>query len=526
MPNALELLKDEVSKFKTSAVLKMISDITWKGPEAFGFRGDDSSLVKLQQFHLNLISKYAILHSDESTNKKSGASFDDIGRMLNIFHEHLTEPEFEIEKDARGKLTREIVYSFLRRTSQLQLRFQRDLHQELGRTLTVYNDLLKGDLLRTKPRRINYSQAFHELYGMNLERFLQLCYLIHGSYRAGFNRRSEIIKFCRTLPGFLPIEFTNTFNLLSIDKNKFASLAQKRAIHDPRFEYYDFNPLQAYPIYMLDEEEIIIPSYYEFIFRMVDGVYFDLFNRYADKNNIKANPFTEDLGEVFEEYVDTLWGITGKQWAKKFPYADGNEFSDYSVLEDSTVFLIELKAKRLRLPTRVKGQEQDLIDDLESGIIKGLIQIQNKIEDIKKRVRGLEKYYSVEQFYGIVLTMDKLYLGNSPPFRELVDAILRQNGINLDFEYQIMEANEFEDLIEPFRLGMSWTQLIERKMQTDVKQNPFKMLRTITSLYSTSDNQLLAQRFKIFNETIVNALSKIEIPGKQTILHLPPFSIK
>ncbi|MEK6571936.1 MAG: hypothetical protein AABZ61_11235, partial [Bacteroidota bacterium] len=155
MANALELLKGEVSKFKTSAVLKMISRITWLGPEAFGFRDHESFLLKLQQFQLSLISKYAILYSDESTNKKAEASFNDIVNMVNIFHDYFAEPQFEIEKKVHGKLSKEAVYSFLRRTSQLQFRLQRDFHQELGRTLTIYNDLLKQG-----SRRVDYSDAY------------------------------------------------------------------------------------------------------------------------------------------------------------------------------------------------------------------------------------------------------------------------------------------------------------------------------------------------------------------------------
>lgn len=513
--NALELIKIEVAKFKTSSILRMISQITWGGPGKFNLNEKDAFLLKHRQFDLNLISKYAIMYSDESRGKSSDVSFNDIQKLLDILNEFLFEPQFSDEKKLYGKLSEDTINSFFRREFQLQLRFQRDFHQGLGRTLTIYNDLLK-----MKKRRIDYERGFDEIYGMNLERFLQICYLIFVGYMSGKERIKAVIEFCRTLPGFHKEEVSKVFKFLSITQNKFMEIMNRRKIDDPNFEYYDFNPLQTYPIYSLNEEEFIIPSYYEFNFRMVDGIYFDLFNKYGDNTNLKSNPFSEDLGETFEEYIDIQYKTANRHWKPEFIYADGKKFSDYSILEEENLILVELKTKRLRLPSRTKGLTKDFIVDLESGIIKGLVQIQEKIKDVKNQVKGLEDYFSAKNFYGIVLTLDRLYLGNSPAIRKVIENILNKKGIRLEFEFQIMEVEEFEYLIESFQKGMTWMELIRRKLESDVKENPFKTLNEITPQYSTRENKLLRDRFNNFNQTIINALPNIEFPGKYPILSM------
>jgi hypothetical protein len=83
----------------------------------------------------------------------------------------------------------------------------------------------------------------------------------------------------------------------------------------------------------------VIPSFYEYIFRLTDGIYYDLFNNFCDQNNPKSNPFAEDLGEVFEEYTKTLWGATNKTWTPEFEYGTGQKFSDFSILENESLFL-------------------------------------------------------------------------------------------------------------------------------------------------------------------------------------------
>lgn len=175
MKDALQLIKEKIGEYKTSAVLKIISRITWEGPTAFGFHGQKADQLKLSTFMLSIIAKTAIIHTDESAHKKDQTTFQDIGRLLDIFHDHLHEKQFENAKKKSGKLSAEDLHSFVIRLTQQQLRYQRGFHQELARSLLIYNDLLKQ-----KRQRIDYEKAFHELYGMNLERFLQIAYAILG----------------------------------------------------------------------------------------------------------------------------------------------------------------------------------------------------------------------------------------------------------------------------------------------------------------------------------------------------------
>lgn len=464
---------------------------------------------------LSIIAKTAIIHTDESAHKKDQTTFQDIGRLLDIFHDHLHEKQFENAKKKSGKLSAEDLHSFVIRLTQQQLRYQRGFHQELARSLLIYNDLLKQ-----KRQRIDYEKAFHELYGMNLERFLQIAYAIWVSYRElkpDRHKESEIINYCRSLSAFAPSEFICVFERLSVDATKFRELAEKKKIDDPAFEYYEFNPLRIFPIFSISEDEIVIPSFYEYIFRLTDGIYYDLFNKFFDRKNTKSNPFTEDLGEVFEEYTKTLWGATHKELTPEFEYCKGQKFSDFSILEHESLFLIELKAKRLCLPTRVTGATKGLKKDMETGVVEALIQIQKKIDNIRKGIPGLTQYGGVKEFYGIVLTLDQLYIGNTPAFRDVINEMLAAKGIQLEFQYQIMEIDEFEGLIEPFKRGMTWSQLLSRKLQPDLIGLSFKSLVQITPLHSVQENALLNERFEIFNKTIERAISPILFPSNQVM---------
>lgn len=250
---------------------------------------------------------------------------------------------------------------------------------------------------------------------------------------------------------------------------------------------------------------------------MTDGIYYDLFNKFFDRKNTKSNPFTEDLGEVFEEYTKKLWGATHKELTPEFEYCKGQKFSDFSILEHESLFLIELKAKRLCLPTRVTGATKGLKKDMETGVVEALIQIQKKIDNIRKGIPGLTQYGGVKEFYGIVLTLDQLYIGNTPAFRDVINEMLAAKGIQLEFQYQIMEIDEFEGLIEPFKRGMTWSQLLSRKLQPDLIGLSFKSLVQITPLHSVQENALFNERFEIFNKTIERAISPILFPSNQVM---------
>lgn len=505
--DALQLLKEAVKEYKASSILRMISRITWEGPKAFGFYGQKADELKLSAFMLSLIAKIAILHTDEAKGKNEASSFRDIARLLNIFHDHLYEKQFEHVKQKSGKITQQDFFSFVIRLTQQQLPYQKKNHLELARTLFLCNDFLK-----LKSQRVNYEQVFQELYGMNLERFLQISYSICVAYWEGKHKKSEIMHYCRNLSTYKRDEFLCVFDKLSTDKLKFKELTEKRKIDEVLFEYYQFNPLQSYPIFLINDDEIVIPSSYEYHFRITDGIYYDLFNKFFNQKNPKSNLFTEDLGEVFEEYVNTLWGTTNKKWMPEFEYGSGQKFSDFSVLENESLFLIELKAKRLRLPTRVTGSLEELWQDMETGIVEALIQIQKKIDDVKKGVHGLDKYKSAKVFYGIVLILDSMYFGNDTFSREIIERMVNEKGIRLEFQYQVMLIDEFERLMKPFKDEMTWSQLLSKKIENEIVNLPFNSLAQITPLHAAQENTLLNARFEMFYETIKGAISQIVFP--------------
>jgi inosine-uridine nucleoside N-ribohydrolase len=146
--------------------------------------------------------------------------------LLKIFQEHLNEPELERAKKSSGNLAPQDFYSFLVRATQLQHRFQRGFHDELARTLIIYNDLLKQ-----KKQHVDHENAYQELYGMTLERFLQIAYSIWIAYGNGRRRKSEILHLSRNLTAFKQEEFMRVFDKLSTDATKFKELEKgKEAI--------------------------------------------------------------------------------------------------------------------------------------------------------------------------------------------------------------------------------------------------------------------------------------------------------
>lgn len=495
MSEALESIKEEIKKFKASAILRILSDVTWKGPEFFGLPKQDALLLKYRQFHLSLIAKIAITETNESDTKKAQATFQDLINLLNQFQEY----KEDLPLDSKNSIS-----SFLIRVSQQQFRYQRDYHLELGRILWIYNDILKA-----RQPNSNYGNVFTEIYGMSIERFLQIAYIIHIVYSRGIFNRSQTLNICSNLLDFKPEEFVNVFNVLSIDAQGFTQKIKEKRTLERAYEYYEYNPLFTFPIINLDRENFLIPSYYEYFLRLTEGIYFDLFNKFFDIKNPKSNKFSEDLGGAFEDYVDILYSTAGRNWKREFEYGGGKKFSDFSVLEGSNLFLIELKTKQLTLPAKITG-DLDLIRlDLENSIVKALVQIQKKVEDVKNEEEGLEQYFHAEKFYGLVMLFGNLYFSNSSRFRDLINQILNERKINLNFEYQIIELREFEELIEAFKMGMTWTQLLERKSVQDIYNNPFSNLGQISTLFKIEENAFIQHRFDIFQQTIINAIPKI-----------------
>lgn len=485
----------ELRKYSRSSILKFISRLTWERGDRLGLSEQEATRAKYYQHIYNIIAVYAILFCRDDGKKRIMKTMSSFGVLANQYYSYSPEMEERIQHASGTRKSPALGILF--RTAFQQLFFQRDYEQELGRTLLLYNEILAGAVTR---RELNYTEAYESLYGMSLNRFIFISNIIRYAYLDGARTLDAIIAKSSTMPSVTEDEVVGVYDILSTT----VSEIRKAYLPAGGYDHYVLNPLQVKPIIRLGRGEFVIPSFYYYGFRLTDGVYYDLAEHYRNPEDKYGSVFQREFGEAFEDYVEMLLKNIGKEYIKEFEYAKGKKFSDYSFVEGDAAILMECKTKRITLQAKQSGNYSLLEQDLAAGVIAALKQIENKIADIRNGVAGLSAFQNCTRYYGIVLLSEKMHFGNTRLLREIIARHCMKNGINISYEYHIMEIDELEKMTAPMKSGLSWAQLLINKGESENYYMPFVSNYSITDPFPhPADCKLLMDRYEIhFKETI------------------------
>jgi hypothetical protein len=209
---------------------------------------------------------------------------------------------------------------------------------------------------------------------------------------------------------------------------------------------YEFNPLLTYPIIQLNDREYMCPFLPFLLDRSTRGIYYILFDKFKES-------FTRTFGVIFEKYVGMILNpffphehiFCERSYKKKENLV---KTVDWGIKEGHWLSLLECKTKRLRQKeTKATGDLRQLDQDLESGVVDGLVALNRQIKDMKDLNEEFPEYKDIFHVIPIVVLIDRLYFSSSPLIKRRINKILMDKfGIEMQ-DYEVIDIEELENML-------------------------------------------------------------------------------
>lgn len=181
-------------------------------------------------------------------------------------------------------------------------------------------------------------------------------------------------------------DFKNFLNLLSTTPKEIGKIRFKKRFNKGQISQ-SLNPLEERPIIRIDNE-YIIPDIRIFMIALTSILTYEISKLYDDFR------FREVYGSIQELYIKKVLskGLGNATLIPEQTYQrNGTEFKgpDLTILENDQLILLESKAKRTKLDSRVYGRSEFVLSDLERPIRAVKKLKEKKLEDLYK---GLPQY--------------------------------------------------------------------------------------------------------------------------------------
>lgn len=245
-------------------------------------------------------------------------------------------------------------------------------------------------------------------------------------------------------------DFNNFLELLSITPKEIGQERVNKRFRKGQISQ-SLNPLEEQPIIRIDDN-YVIPDLRIFIIALTSILTYEISKLFDDFR------FREVYGSIQEFYINKvitkrLNGIT--VIPEQTYQRDGKEFKgpDFTIIENNQLILLESKAKRTKLDSRVYGKSELVLEDLKGPI--------NAIERLgKKKLKDF--YKGIPQYAKFQDRLDKT-IGKEPIFlcvmeeaimglQEYVRNETRRNSdfalTNFDYKYCFMDIFTFTTAVE------------------------------------------------------------------------------
>lgn len=469
-------LYNYVKKFCLHDALAYIGSIGYKI-----FHEDQSSRESLygliNEWQLAFIAKSLILNSND--HRKETFDKNALIKALNICN-NIFDEKLKIATEDGGIPDDNLIHNFFIRTSFQQFPFQVGTRKKIPRALFLFEDI-PNDI---KNPSIDIKKEIKEIYGLNIKEILTIGSSIFSKSANGYFNPDAIINIqSNNLKRFLTAENVNKLlSKFSIDyyflREEFNEYSRPIGL-----EQYEFNPLKVYPIVKTQVAGLVIPVPIFLINRITDGLFYDLSEKFKNKN---SNLFHIFFGkEIFERYVGILLKekYNNDELFPEWSYGTKKnrcDTVDWVIIRGDKAVLIECKTSGITQKAKSFAELDTLQHDLGLRIVKSLKQIDKLVKDIGNRIIGLERLFEIKKFYYIVITFDRIFLSGTPVFKNLISKELEKENIKIK-NYQILSIEELEDLI-PVLQNFEFEDLLDRKFED--------------SNWSTYDFEICRFRFK------------------------------
>lgn len=348
--------------------------------------------MKYAPWHLALLLKWAIIHSEEKYPTKSlqPLMFE---RMCRITHNMWSD----LRSEFLGKGIRKGAEKFFRITSHHQFAFQAGFSKwTIPRQLILFGS--KGSE--------NFNEYFRQASKLSIQEFLEYSLCVWGWFST--NRNKPLFSASLFFSGFIGKEtetraFIEYFGL-SRDQVK-ERLTSGHVIRDINLEIVESSPMYKYPAISIGTNLLMISS------RMFE-TYLDM-HLYECAKGSNDSSIRSWLSDSIEEYVGRTLASTS---LKLLPESElqrrflGKKVTDYLVVNDDCILLVEVKSVELSPIARVRPTKEIMEKDLRAGVSRAYIQGYSLLEQLLMD-NELNKTIGSVPVYLMVVTYKDLYLG-------------------------------------------------------------------------------------------------------------------
>jgi hypothetical protein len=354
---------------------------------------------------LAALAKASICHGN--AYRSTTVRPDTIARACQMYN-NLAPEELDSEelKSALGILVR-IAYE--------QFPYQEPLYGEIARAEAFF-----GCYSGRKRLEVLSDAALTQLLGAPLRQAVGVAFVLYASARVnnGFfdpawMEQPQFTDVLATVPQGQIVSVINAVFANSFDDFK---LQAAEAPPLPFLDRYMFNPLTARPFVRLGDGRLLAPVP-QLIGRKLSPV-----ELYYLGSKRWGNPFTNDMGHLFENYVGRqLQTLPDATVYPEIQYNQGKDALtgvDWIVVAKDAVLLVEAKATRVPAPARA-GQAT-IKDTLKRTLGKAFDQINRTYQAIRSGVPEFSAIPTDRPFLGLVTTLDHWYFANSGLTRNLL----------------------------------------------------------------------------------------------------------
>lgn len=345
---------------------------------------DTQTGVFITQFGLAYLANILLISgANDFKNGKEIGDRQNLLCLLNVYSNDLIAPEFQ--RDDSIPFTHRDMASTMVRIHAEQFEFQFDYVNLVARTIVLYKDIVDS----VPPTRFEpFEVIFKRETGLSFEDYFVLVMAVWSASQGTATFRKEMLTEAQ-IPSMKTAltdeKVTNFLNILSTDYKTFRKIdVERNSELDPVFTKYRFNPLHIHPIIKTDKvhtDPYVVPNTLCLLKKGFGGLYW-WFHRYFEAKGRQID-FRNYFGEIFEQYVGKILkeAYGEENVHPEITYPKG-KFIDWWVEHNGTIYLFEAKAYQFALPTKQTGDNELLIKEVKSKIVKSIKQVHERMSEI------------------------------------------------------------------------------------------------------------------------------------------------
>lgn len=337
--------------------------------------------------------------------------------------------------------------------------------------------------------KLKYNMTYEELLlcGISVAGFFRNCFRSGSAIYQNYTGRFR--------------ELIDVFVLkLSITVEEFQKRCDIQNSINENFFYF-FNPIKLFPLIKF-HNNIFCPSPILVHWRVTNGVYYDIVSNKKEFKRAIGASFESYCGFVLKEtikndsisiYPEIVYGKSEKKT------------SDWILRQSNTLWLIECKAKRLKLGSKLKlADKKDIEDDIEK--MAGFVfQAYKSLNDVlENKVNEIQTNKETKVFVTI-LTLEEWFLALNPQYIENIEMKVREKCINNKLNPSYVEIYPFSILSVSFLENNSrlFNNYEISEVLTKLKENSFFEMEQSESdpLFLDDFEKLMTRLLEIYKST-------------------------